>query len=90
MLEQILSKLSGAAPPAPPGPAAAGQAAAGGPVDVAEEVNRELARRDQAAAAEQEKTTLAQRLARLEEKVPIPPQRKIERLMWGARGENDG
>lgn len=57
------------------------------PGSIAEEVQRELARRDEA-AKQQEKDALLgkheEALKALTEKVPEPPPRKVERIMgWG-------
>lgn len=56
---------------------------------IQEAVQAELARAREREAAEKaqqtEKETLAQRLARLEEKPPAPPQPRREAIMWGRR-----
>ena len=70
-----------------------GETAPGGrPVDVAEQVRLELARAEQekadaekAAAEKAEHETLRQRLAKLTEVTPAPPQPRRQRAMWGRR-----
>jgi hypothetical protein len=62
------------------------------PTEVQEQVRMELERAEQEksdkAARDGEKAereTMAQRLARLEEQAPLPPQPRRQRIMWGAR-----
>lgn len=62
------------------------------PSSVEEQVAAELARAkaEEKAAADKEaekseRATLAERLAKLEEKAPAPPQPRRERAMWGRR-----
>ena len=62
------------------------------PTSVEEQVRSELARakaeQDAAAAADAkaaEQETLGQRVAKLEEKTPEPPQPRRQRVMWGNR-----
>lgn len=85
-LDEILSRLTGG------GPAVSHDQAQqqtedrlDRPSSVAEQVRAELAR----AAKEQndvaERETIAQRLARLEETKPEPPQPRREKVMWGGR-----
>jgi hypothetical protein len=61
------------------------------PTTVAEEIRRQLEDRDakeraakDAAAHEEWKAGVDQRLGGLAEQKPEPPRRKIERVMWGA------
>jgi len=84
ILQQILAKVSGSAPAAP-APAQQVTEDRLEPGSVVAEVIAELGRRDQAAAQETERETLAQRVAKLEEKPPEPPVRKVEHVMWGPR-----
>ena len=78
----------------------AGQAKAAGhqetrldrPSTVEEQVRAELERRDKEAAAKadseaqaSERQTVAERLAKLEEKAPAQPQPRRQRVMWGER-----
>jgi hypothetical protein len=65
---------------------------AGRPPTVEEQVRAELARgkaeADAAAQADTDKSeaeTLRERVAKLEEKQPAPPQPRRERLMWGPK-----
>jgi hypothetical protein len=85
LLERILASVSGSAPAAPPAAQEATAARLGGPVDVREEVRQELARAEADRAREAEHESLRQTVARLSERTPEPPQRKVERVMWGAR-----
>ena len=85
MLERILASVSGTAPAAPQAAQDATAARLGGPVDVKEEVRQELARAQADQAREQEHESLKETVARLSERTPEPPQRKIEKVMWGAR-----
>lgn len=85
LLERILASVSGSAPAAPPAAQEATAARLGGPVDVREEVRQELARAQADQAKEQEHESLKATVARLSETTPEPPQRKVERVMWGAR-----
>jgi len=69
-----------------------GETAPGGRPDVAEQVRLELARAEQEKAAaakaeaeKQEHETLRQRLAKLTEVTPAPPQPRRQRAMWGRR-----
>lgn len=55
------------------------------PSSVAEQVRAELARADKEKAEATEKETIGQRLAKLEERKPEPPQPRRERAMWGPR-----
>lgn len=62
------------------------------PSSIEEQVRMELARKEREAAeatakdqAKTERETLAQRLAKLEEKPPVQPQPRRQRLMWGPR-----
>lgn len=52
---------------------------------VAEQVRAELARAQAETTEKQEKESVAERLARLEEKAPLPPQPRRQRVMWGKR-----
>lgn len=88
-LDEILGIISGEKPgdPAPPGPGPGGR-----PGSVAEQVRAELARAEQEHARQKaendqktEQQTMAQRLAKLEEKKPEAPQPRRERLMFGKR-----
>lgn len=57
------------------------------PSTIEEKVREELARRDREAAlksAQDEAQSLGQRVARLEEKPPEPPERRSTRVMWGS------
>jgi hypothetical protein len=61
------------------------------PSQVAELVAAELSRRDkeradreQAEAEKSERAQTGERLARLEEKPPAPPERRATRFMWGS------
>lgn len=65
---------------------------AGRPASVEEQVRAELQRAEQeraaADAAEAEKSdreTIKEQLAKLKEAAPVAPQRRSERVMWGAR-----
>jgi hypothetical protein len=86
-LDLILEKLSGssscAAPSSDP-PA--------GPGSIAEQIRAQLAERDKAAAskadadaAEHRIKTVEERLEGMAERTPQPPERRVERMMWGAR-----
>jgi hypothetical protein len=62
------------------------------PTTVEEQVRAELKRAeeeraaaDAAAAKEAETETIAQRLAKLEERPPVQPQPRRQRIMWGPR-----
>jgi hypothetical protein len=91
-LDQILTRLSGSAPPAP-APAADATATGlqgAGPAagSIAAQVQAELDRRDDDAKRAQREAELDQMkatVAKLGEAAPIPPQRRIERFMWGGR-----
>jgi hypothetical protein len=92
-LDLILEKLSGSSTsstsstssaPATDPPAEHGS--------IAEQIRAQLAERDQATAdkaskdaAEQRVKSLEDRLAGMAEQTPQPPERRIERIMWGAR-----
>jgi hypothetical protein len=83
MLQQILDRVSGSAPAAPP----AAQQATAAELDkggVVQEVLAELGRRSDQAAETAQAETIAQRVAKLEEKPPREPLRKITRIMHGA------
>jgi hypothetical protein len=83
MLETILAKVSGAAPPAPKG----AQQATDAELDkegVVEEVIAELGRRKDQETEAAEQQTIAERVAALEERPPKDPLRKVTRLMFGA------
>jgi uncharacterized membrane protein len=83
LLQQILTKVSGSAPAAPP----AAQQATAAELDkggVVQEVLAELGRRSDQAAETAEAETIAQRVAKLEEKPPREPLRKVTRAMFGA------
>lgn len=94
-LDEILGMLTGGARPRGQSQrreADGDDSEAGRPGSVAEQVRAELARAraqekaDADAAAKQTETeTLKQRLAKLEEKAPEPPQPFRQRLMWGSR-----
>jgi hypothetical protein len=64
----------------------------GRPADVAEQVRAELARAEHERAEQQAKSdreaeheTMKQRLAKLTEVTPAPPQPRRQRAMWGKR-----
>ena len=86
-LDLILEKLSGSG--TPPGPAADPPAEHG---SIAEQIRDQLAQRDKATAdkasadaAEQRVKTIEERLEGMAERTPQPPERRVERFMWGAR-----
>jgi hypothetical protein len=85
LLERILASVSGTAPAAPAAAQEATAARLGGPVDVREEARQEVARALADQEREKEHHSLKETVARLSEVTPEPPQRKIERVMWGAR-----
>jgi hypothetical protein len=87
-LDLILDKLSGSSS-TPPGPAADPPAEHG---SIAEQIRAQLAERDKQAAskadadaAEQRVKTIEDRLEGMAERTPQPPERRIERIMWGTR-----
>ena len=86
-LDLILEKLSGGG--APPVPAADSPPETG---SIAEQIRAQLAERDKATAdktaadaAEQRVKTIEERLEGMAERTPQPPERRVERIMWGAR-----
>ena len=86
-LDLILEKLSGGG--APPAPAADSPPETG---SIAEQIRAQLAERDKATAdktaadaAEQRVKTIEERLEGMAERTPQPPERRVERFMWGAR-----
>jgi hypothetical protein len=83
MLQKILDKLSGAAPAAPEGAQEVTAARLGGPVDVAEEVRREMARAQTEQAAQATEAEIQRRLAELEARPPRDPERRVTRVMFG-------
>jgi hypothetical protein len=86
-LDLILDKLSGSGTPSAP--------AADSPPEtgsIAEQIRAQLAERDKATAdktaadaAEQRVKTIEERLEGMAERTPQPPERRVERIMWGAR-----
>lgn len=85
-LDLILEKLSGSS----------GQGTAVEPPvehgSIAEQIRAQLAERDKASAdqasadaAEQRVKTIEDRLEGMAERTPQPPERRIERIMWGTR-----
>jgi hypothetical protein len=85
-LDLILDKLSGGGPP----PATADPPPETG--SIAEQIRAQLAERDKASAdkasadaAEHRVKTLEERLEGMAERTPQPPERRVERFMWGAR-----
>ena len=87
-LDLILDKLSGSSS-TPQAPAADPPA---GPGSIAEQIRAQLAERDKASAdqasadaAEQRVKTIEDRLEGMAERTPQPPERRIERMMWGTR-----
>ena len=87
-LDLILDKLSGSSS-TPQAPAADPPA---GPGSIAEQIRAQLAERDKAAAskadadaAEHRIKTVEERLEGMAERTPQPPERRIERMMWGTR-----
>lgn len=88
MLEQVLGKLGGAGHQAHAAAQQHEQDKLNRPTDVADEVRRQFAERDQAAAADQAQTAdkdwragVDQSLAELREKPPEAPVRRVERLL---------
>ena len=62
------------------------------PSSIEEQVRMELERKDREAAERAakdadkgERETLAQRMAKLEEQAPVPPQPRRQRVTWGPR-----
>lgn len=91
-LDQILSMLSGGGRPASGKPADDSLTPAGRPPSIAEQVRAELARAKEedkrqadAEASKTEAEQLRERLAKLEETKPDPPQPRRQRVMWGSR-----
>ena len=91
-LDQILSMLTGGKPATHQQAEADTERRLDRPSTVAEQVRAELERAEgeKAAAAKadgekSERETLAERMAKLEEKRPEPPQARRERVMWGPR-----
>ena len=86
-LDRILSMLtsSGSKPDDKPASKPEYVSASEQQASVAEQVRAELARADREKSEAAEKESVGQRLARLEEKTPEPPQPRRQRITWGAR-----
>jgi hypothetical protein len=87
-LDLILEKLSGGGTV----PATGDPDPPAGPGSIAEQIRAQLAERDRAAAskadadaAEHRIKTVEERLEGMAERTPQPPERRIERMMWGTR-----
>jgi hypothetical protein len=86
-LDLILEKLGGASPAKgddKPDPEGTGS--------IAEQIRAQLAERDKASAdaaskdaAEQRIKTIEDRVEGMAERTPEPPERRVSRVMWGAR-----
>ena len=90
-IDQLIGMVS-RKPPGQSAPDTGGHGPAGRPASVEEQVQAELARAkreaDEAAAAEAEKSDreqIKEAVAKLQEAPPQQPQRRSERVMWGAR-----
>lgn len=93
-LSEKLDKILGIVSSGPPGGTAENGTTgpAGRPPDIGEQVRAELARaeqeradKDAAEAEKSDRETIREQLAKLREAAPRPPQRRSERMMWGAR-----
>ena len=91
-LDLILEKLSGSSSSAAPSSAAPSSDPPAGPGSIAEQIRAQLAERDKAAAskadadaAEHRIKTVEERLEGMAERTPQPPERRVERIMWGTR-----
>ena len=86
-LDQILAMLSGTKQPPVTHETAERQTEErlDRPSSVAEMVRAELARAKAETDEKSERETIGQRLAKLEEKQPEPPQPRRQRVMWGDR-----
>jgi hypothetical protein len=87
-LDLILEKLSGSSSP----PKGDDKPDPEGTGSIAEQIRAQLAERDKATAdkaskdaAEQRIKTVEERLEGMSEATPQPPERRLERLMWGSR-----
>ena len=87
-LDLILEKLSGGGTV----PATGDPDPPAGPGSIAEQIRAQLAERDKAAAskadadaAEHRIKTVEERLEGMAERTPQPPERRVERMMWGTR-----